>query len=146
MKECVWVKPESVCQVEYVNWTEANHLRHRSFTGLVWKISVRPPNLVQHSACAPAPGLSLQSDSDMTCRGLRDSGSQLEAEQSIGSAPEQSSLSPLSDYFRHRRSHMTLSNCDSQRYSEDIRTTLANMTETERREKKTHRTRRAPTP
>jgi bifunctional non-homologous end joining protein LigD len=34
MKECVWVKPEIVAQIEYLEWTESDHLRHASFAGL----------------------------------------------------------------------------------------------------------------
>lgn len=34
MKECRWVKPELVCQVAYLEWTNANHLRHSSFVGM----------------------------------------------------------------------------------------------------------------
>ena len=31
MKECIWVKPETVAQVEFLEWTDANHLRHAKF-------------------------------------------------------------------------------------------------------------------
>jgi bifunctional non-homologous end joining protein LigD len=31
MKECRWVKPELVCQVEFVEWTDSCHLRHATF-------------------------------------------------------------------------------------------------------------------
>jgi bifunctional non-homologous end joining protein LigD len=34
MKECRWVKPQLVCQVGFVEWTEANHLRHCTFLGM----------------------------------------------------------------------------------------------------------------
>jgi bifunctional non-homologous end joining protein LigD len=34
MEECRWVKPELVAQVEFTDWTEANHLRHSRFAGL----------------------------------------------------------------------------------------------------------------
>ena len=34
MKECRWLRPRLVCAVEYVEWTEANHLRHAKFIGL----------------------------------------------------------------------------------------------------------------
>jgi bifunctional non-homologous end joining protein LigD len=34
MKECRWVKPELVCQVEFVQWTESNHLRHATFIAM----------------------------------------------------------------------------------------------------------------
>jgi ATP-dependent DNA ligase len=28
MKECVWVKPRAVAEAEFLDWTDANHLRH----------------------------------------------------------------------------------------------------------------------
>lgn len=34
MKQCVWVTPELVCQVEFLEWTAARHLRHSSFAGM----------------------------------------------------------------------------------------------------------------
>ena len=34
MKECRWLRPRLVCAVEYVEWTEANHLRHARFIAL----------------------------------------------------------------------------------------------------------------
>ena len=34
MKECRWVKPKLVCQVAFVEWTEAGHLRHCNFVGM----------------------------------------------------------------------------------------------------------------
>jgi bifunctional non-homologous end joining protein LigD len=34
MKECRWVKPRLVCQVGFVEWTEADHLRHCTFRGM----------------------------------------------------------------------------------------------------------------
>jgi ATP-dependent DNA ligase len=34
MKKCVWVKPERVAQIEFVEWTRDNHLRHSKFVGL----------------------------------------------------------------------------------------------------------------
>jgi bifunctional non-homologous end joining protein LigD len=34
MKKCRWVKPEVVAQVEFTEWTAANHLRHSRFVGL----------------------------------------------------------------------------------------------------------------
>lgn len=33
-KECVWIQPEIVAQVEFLEWTAADHLRHTSFIGL----------------------------------------------------------------------------------------------------------------
>ena len=34
MDECRWVKPKLVCQVAFVEWTDAGHLRHCTFTGM----------------------------------------------------------------------------------------------------------------
>ncbi len=34
MKECRWLKPELVAQIEFTEWTPDEHLRHPSFVGL----------------------------------------------------------------------------------------------------------------
>jgi DNA ligase D-like protein (predicted ligase) len=34
MEKCVWVRPELVAQIEFLEWTESNHLRHSKFVGL----------------------------------------------------------------------------------------------------------------
>jgi bifunctional non-homologous end joining protein LigD len=34
MKKCVWVRPEVVTQIEFLEWTDADHLRHSKFAGL----------------------------------------------------------------------------------------------------------------
>ena len=34
MKECIWVRPELVAQIEFLEWTDADHLRHSKFVGL----------------------------------------------------------------------------------------------------------------
>ena len=34
MKECVWLKPTLVAQIEFLEWTGNNHLRHTKFVGL----------------------------------------------------------------------------------------------------------------
>ena len=34
MKECRWLKPEVVAQIEFTEWTPDGHLRHSSFVGL----------------------------------------------------------------------------------------------------------------
>jgi DNA ligase D-like protein (predicted ligase) len=34
MKRCVWVRPEVVAQLEFLEWTDADHLRHSKFVGL----------------------------------------------------------------------------------------------------------------
>lgn len=34
MKECVWLRPEAVAQIEFLEWTTADRLRHSKFVGL----------------------------------------------------------------------------------------------------------------
>jgi ATP-dependent DNA ligase len=34
MKNCVWLKPELVAQIEFTEWTPDGHLRHSKFLGL----------------------------------------------------------------------------------------------------------------
>ena len=34
MKECVWLKPQLVAQIEFLEWTGESHLRHSKFVGL----------------------------------------------------------------------------------------------------------------
>jgi bifunctional non-homologous end joining protein LigD len=34
MKDCVWLKPELVAQIEFTEWTPDGHLRHAGFTSL----------------------------------------------------------------------------------------------------------------
>jgi bifunctional non-homologous end joining protein LigD len=34
MKDCVWLKPELVAQIEFTEWKPDGHLRHSTFTGL----------------------------------------------------------------------------------------------------------------
>ena len=34
MKECVWVRPERVVEVEFLEWTGDDHLRHTKFVSL----------------------------------------------------------------------------------------------------------------
>src|SRR5467141_3553868 len=34
MKECVWLRPEAVAQIEFLEWTAADRLRHSKFVGL----------------------------------------------------------------------------------------------------------------
>ena len=34
MKECVWLKPKLVAQIEFLEWTGENHLRHSKFVAL----------------------------------------------------------------------------------------------------------------
>ena len=34
MEKCVWVRPELVAQIEFLEWTKSDHLRHSKFVGL----------------------------------------------------------------------------------------------------------------
>ena len=34
MKKCVWLRPELVAQIEFLEWTESDHLRHAKFAGM----------------------------------------------------------------------------------------------------------------
>jgi bifunctional non-homologous end joining protein LigD len=34
MKDCVWLKPEAVAQIDFLEWTGADHLRHTKFVAL----------------------------------------------------------------------------------------------------------------
>jgi bifunctional non-homologous end joining protein LigD len=34
MKQCVWLRPKAVAQIEYLEWTDADRLRHSKFVGL----------------------------------------------------------------------------------------------------------------
>jgi DNA ligase D-like protein (predicted ligase) len=34
MRKCIWVRPELVAQIEFLEWTESDHLRHSKFAGL----------------------------------------------------------------------------------------------------------------
>src|SRR5215831_261758 len=34
MEKCVWVRAEIVTRIEFLEWTESDHLRHSKFAGL----------------------------------------------------------------------------------------------------------------
>jgi DNA ligase D-like protein (predicted ligase) len=34
MKTCVWLKPEAVVRIDFLEWTSADHLRHTKFVGM----------------------------------------------------------------------------------------------------------------
>jgi ATP-dependent DNA ligase len=34
MKKCIWLQPELVARIEFLEWTESDHLRHSKFAGL----------------------------------------------------------------------------------------------------------------
>lgn len=47
MKECVWLKPEAVAQVESLKWTGADHPRLTKFVGM--REDKDPQKLVRES-------------------------------------------------------------------------------------------------
>jgi ATP-dependent DNA ligase len=34
MKKCVWIRPQVVAQIGFLEWTDKGHLRHSEFVGL----------------------------------------------------------------------------------------------------------------
>ncbi len=34
MEECIWLRPEAVAQIQFLEWTGADHLRHTKFNAL----------------------------------------------------------------------------------------------------------------
>ncbi len=34
MKKAVWLRPEAIAQIEFLEWTDADRLRHSKFVGL----------------------------------------------------------------------------------------------------------------
>jgi bifunctional non-homologous end joining protein LigD len=34
MKKCIWLRPELAAQIEFLEWTDSDHLRHSKFVGL----------------------------------------------------------------------------------------------------------------
>jgi len=48
MKKCTWVCPELVTGIEYLEWTEGDHLRHAKFCGL--REDKNPRNVVKEHA------------------------------------------------------------------------------------------------
>ena len=51
MKKAVWLKPEAVAQLEFLEWTEADRLRHSKFVGL--REDKNPRSVVKEQACKP---------------------------------------------------------------------------------------------
>jgi DNA ligase D-like protein (predicted ligase) len=51
MKKAVWLKPEAVAQVEFLEWTEADRLRHSKFVGL--REDKNPRSVVKEQAGEP---------------------------------------------------------------------------------------------
>jgi len=38
MKNCVWLKPQLVAQIEFTEWTPDGHLRHSKFVEIISEI------------------------------------------------------------------------------------------------------------
>jgi bifunctional non-homologous end joining protein LigD len=51
MKKAVWLKPEAVAQIEFLEWTEADRLRHSKFVGL--REDKNPQSVVKEQAGEP---------------------------------------------------------------------------------------------
>ena len=51
MKKVVWLKPEAVAQIEFLEWTEADRLRHSEFVGL--REDKNPRRVVKERAGKP---------------------------------------------------------------------------------------------
>lgn len=47
MKEAVWIRPEAVAQIEFLEWTGTDHLRHTKFVGL--RDDKNPPKVVRET-------------------------------------------------------------------------------------------------
>ncbi len=51
MKKAIWLRPESVAQIEFLEWTEGDRLRHSKFVGL--REDKNPRNVVKEQAGEP---------------------------------------------------------------------------------------------
>jgi bifunctional non-homologous end joining protein LigD len=51
MKKAVWLRPEAVAQIEFLEWTEGDRLRHSKFVGL--REDKNPRNVVKEQAGEP---------------------------------------------------------------------------------------------
>jgi DNA ligase D-like protein (predicted ligase) len=51
MKKAVWLRPEAVAQIEFLEWTEGNKLRHSKFVGL--REDKNPRSVVKEQASEP---------------------------------------------------------------------------------------------
>jgi ATP-dependent DNA ligase len=49
MEKCVWVRHELVAQIEFLDWTEGNHLRHSQFVGLTYSRIVGKPEVIRRT-------------------------------------------------------------------------------------------------
>jgi len=51
MKKCVWTRPALVAQIEFLEWTQSDHLRHSKFAGL--REDKNPRTVVKEQATEP---------------------------------------------------------------------------------------------
>jgi DNA ligase D-like protein (predicted ligase) len=51
MKKAVWLKPEAVAHIEFLEWTEGDRLRHSKFVGL--REDKNPRNVIKEQAAEP---------------------------------------------------------------------------------------------
>ena len=51
MTKAVWLRPEAVAQIEFLEWTEADRLRHSKFVGL--REEKKPRSVVKEQAEEP---------------------------------------------------------------------------------------------
>jgi bifunctional non-homologous end joining protein LigD len=51
MKKCLWTQPALVAQIEFLEWTDSDHLRHSKFAGL--REDKNPRNVVKEQATEP---------------------------------------------------------------------------------------------
>jgi len=51
MKKAVWLRPEAVAQIEFLEWTEGDRLRHSKFVGL--RQDKNPRSVVKEKAAEP---------------------------------------------------------------------------------------------
>jgi bifunctional non-homologous end joining protein LigD len=55
MTKAVWLKPEAVAHIEFLQWTEADRLRHSKFVGLREEKNPRSVVKEQTTALRSAP-------------------------------------------------------------------------------------------
>jgi ATP-dependent DNA ligase len=54
MEQCHWVKPKLVCQVAFLEWTDAGHLRHCTFVAM--RDDKKPAEVVREpTSCGSIP-------------------------------------------------------------------------------------------
>jgi len=61
MKKCVWLRPERVAQIEFLEWTPGDRLRHARFAGL--REDKKPREVVKEHAGESRGGYLVIADS-----------------------------------------------------------------------------------